>query len=184
MLCHLVETCREHTLCQNLDWKVFHTTVHNVCKKCPTWQRAKTNNHKYGNLSRKQAETNTWDTLCVDLIGPYTIPHKVKIRSNCGTSQWSTLPQAGLRWHKYPIKWLQKLLILPRNICLLVTHFHRELCLIVVPDLWLNLPRCVKTTIASKGNPLQLGILSPIHHQTNPSKYWKYHPHTWHVQHC
>ena len=26
----------------------------------------------------KQAETNTWDTLCVDLIGPYTIPRKGK----------------------------------------------------------------------------------------------------------
>ena len=26
----------------------------------------------------KQAETNPWDTLCVDLIGPYTIPRTVK----------------------------------------------------------------------------------------------------------
>ena len=29
-------------------------------------------------LPPKQAETNPWDTLCVDLIGPYTIPRKGK----------------------------------------------------------------------------------------------------------
>ena len=34
----------------------------------------KTTNQKYGKIPPKQAETNTWDTLCVDLIGPYTIP--------------------------------------------------------------------------------------------------------------
>ena len=49
-----------------------------MCKKCPTCQRAKTTNQKYGKLPPKQAETNPWDTLCVDLIGPYTIPRKVK----------------------------------------------------------------------------------------------------------
>ena len=35
-------------------------------------------NQKYGKLTPKQAETNPWDTLCVDLIGPYTIPRKRK----------------------------------------------------------------------------------------------------------
>ena len=42
-------------------------------------------NQKYGKLPPEQAETNTWDTLCVvDLIGPYTIPRKGKKRLNCG----------------------------------------------------------------------------------------------------
>ena len=36
----------------------------------------KTTNQKYVKLPPKQAETNPWDTLCVDLIGPYTIPCK------------------------------------------------------------------------------------------------------------
>ena len=49
-----------------------------MCKKCPTCQRAKTTNQKYGKLPPKQAETNPWDTVCVDLIGPYTIPQKGK----------------------------------------------------------------------------------------------------------
>ena len=74
MLCHSVETCTEHTLCQNFDWKSLRTTVHDVCKKCPTCQRAKTTNQKYGKLPPKQAESNPWDTLCVDLIGPFMIP--------------------------------------------------------------------------------------------------------------
>ena len=55
-----------------------HTTVHDVCKKCPTCQRAKTTNQKYGKLPKKQAETNTWDTLSIDLTGPYTIPQRGK----------------------------------------------------------------------------------------------------------
>ena len=78
MLCHPGETQTEHTLRQHFDWKVLHTTVPDVCKKCPTCQRAKTTNQKYGKLPPKQAENNHWDTMCVDLIGPYTIPKNGK----------------------------------------------------------------------------------------------------------
>ena len=78
MLCHPGETRTEHTLCQHFDWRGLCTTVHDVCKKCPTFQRAKTTNQKYGKLPPKQAETNPFDTLCVDLIGPYMIPRKGK----------------------------------------------------------------------------------------------------------
>ena len=35
-------------------------------------------NKKYGKLPPKQAETNPCDNLCVDLIGPFTIPRKGK----------------------------------------------------------------------------------------------------------
>ena len=69
---------RGYPLHQHFDWRGLCTKVHNVCKKCPTCQRAKTKNQKYGKLPPKQAETNPWDTLCVDLIGPYTIPRKGK----------------------------------------------------------------------------------------------------------
>ena len=74
MLCHPGETLKWHTLHQHFDWEGLCTTFHKVCMKCPTCQRAKTSNHKYGKLPPKQAETNTWDILCVDHIGPYTIP--------------------------------------------------------------------------------------------------------------
>ena len=49
-----------------------------MCKKRATCQIAKTTNQKYGKLPPKQAETNPWETICVDLIGPYTIPRKEK----------------------------------------------------------------------------------------------------------
>ena len=78
MLYHPGETQTEHTLHQNFDCKGLRTTIHDVCKKFPTCQISKKTNQKYGKLPPKQAETNPWDTLCVDLIGPYTIPRKGK----------------------------------------------------------------------------------------------------------
>ena len=74
MLCHPGETQTEHTLRQHFDCRGLRTTVHDVCKKCQTCQRAKTTNQKYGKLPPKQDEKNPWDTLCVDLISPYKIP--------------------------------------------------------------------------------------------------------------
>ena len=59
MLCHPGETRTEHTLRRHFDCRGLRTTVHDVCKKCPTFQRAKTANQKYGKLPPKQAETNT-----------------------------------------------------------------------------------------------------------------------------
>ena len=78
MLCNPGETHTGHNLCQHFYCKILHTTIHNVCKKCPTCQRAKKTNQKYGKLPHKKAETNPWDTICVDLIGPCTIPQKRK----------------------------------------------------------------------------------------------------------
>ena len=36
----------------------------------------KTPKHKYGKLLTKKAITKPWSTLCVDLIGPYTLQGK------------------------------------------------------------------------------------------------------------
>ena len=44
----------------------------------PNIPKRKTTNQKYGKLPPKQAKRNPWDKLCVDLIGPYTIPWKGK----------------------------------------------------------------------------------------------------------
>jgi hypothetical protein len=41
-------------------------------------QKAKPTNQKYGKLPAKLAEEHPWDTLCVDLIGPYKIERKGK----------------------------------------------------------------------------------------------------------
>ena len=40
--------------------------------------RTKVTNQQYGKLPAKQAEANPWDTICVDLIGPYKIQRKGK----------------------------------------------------------------------------------------------------------
>ena len=47
--------------------------VHKMCKTCPTCQKAKLTIQKYGKLPPKEAESEPWFTLCVDLIGPYKI---------------------------------------------------------------------------------------------------------------
>ena len=56
MLCHPGETRTEHTIRQHFDWKALRTTVQYVCKKCPTCQKSKTTNQKYGKLPTKQAK--------------------------------------------------------------------------------------------------------------------------------
>ena len=73
MLYHPVDTRTENTLRQHFYWKFLRKTVHDMCKKCPTCQRAKITNQKYDKLPPKQTETNPWDTLCVDLMGPFPI---------------------------------------------------------------------------------------------------------------
>ena len=49
-----------------------------ACVRNAQHAKEKKTNNKYGKLPSKQAETNLWDTLCVDLIGTYAIPQKVK----------------------------------------------------------------------------------------------------------
>ena len=78
MLCHTGDTQTEHTLCQHFYCKGLRTTVHDVCKKCPNFQRKKTTNQKYGELTPEQTEPNPWYRLCVNLIGPYKISQKGK----------------------------------------------------------------------------------------------------------
>ena len=60
----------------------------------------KKTNHKYGNLPPKQAETNPWDTLYIELIVPYKIPWKGKdlLKLWCltmiyPTTGWSNMAQ-------------------------------------------------------------------------------------------
>jgi hypothetical protein len=77
-LCQPGETRTEQTLRQHFDWKGLRTMVHATCKKCSTCQKAKLTTIKYGILPAKEAESNPWDTVCVDLIGPYKIRRKEK----------------------------------------------------------------------------------------------------------
>jgi hypothetical protein len=70
---HPGETRTEKTIRQHFTWKNLVGTVKQVYSTCPTCQRTKRTNKKYGKLPEKLAESDPWEFLCVDLIGPYTM---------------------------------------------------------------------------------------------------------------
>jgi hypothetical protein len=47
--------------------------VEDIISKCHVCQKCKKSHTKYGKLPEKEAETEPWNKLCVDLIGPYTM---------------------------------------------------------------------------------------------------------------
>ena len=77
-LCHPGETRTEQTISLHFWWKNLRSTVHDVCTKCYTCQTTKKRTKKYGHLPEKTAESDPWDVLCIDLIGPYKIERKNK----------------------------------------------------------------------------------------------------------
>ena len=72
-LCHPGITRTEQTIRQHFTWKNLRQDVEKACKTCQTCQLTKKKSIKYGKLPVKEAEAIPWDTLCVDLIGPYKI---------------------------------------------------------------------------------------------------------------
>ena len=76
VLCHPRETRMEMTISQHLTWKSLCKTVHDICLQCDICQRTKRNKKKYGYLQAKEAEVTPWDTLCIDMIGPYNLNKK------------------------------------------------------------------------------------------------------------
>ena len=76
VLGHPGETRTELTIKQHFTWKNLRKTVQQVCARCDACQRTKRNKKKYGHIPPKQAETIPWETLCIDVIGPYKIKRK------------------------------------------------------------------------------------------------------------
>ena len=118
-----------------------------MCKKCPTCQREKLTNQKYGKLPPKQAETNPWDTLCVDLIGPYTIP----LKGEKPLKLWCfTMINPATGWFdmaQIPNKTAAEILDIIEKTWLTRYPLPQRIFLIAVPNLWLNLPKCVTMTM-------------------------------------
>ena len=77
-LLHQGETRTEQTMGQHYCWKGMRSTVVKVCKACVTCRTQKKRSKRYGKLVPKRAEAIPWHTLCIDLIGPYTIGQKVR----------------------------------------------------------------------------------------------------------
>ena len=61
-----------------MTWKGLKDSVRRYTKKCPKCQKNKHTRKQYGKLPEKLCVTEPWHTLCVDLIGPYTIKGKDK----------------------------------------------------------------------------------------------------------
>jgi hypothetical protein len=77
-LMHPGETRTEETIAQHLYWPNIRKTVLQHVKACPRCQLAKGKKRKYGHLPAKDptSESQPWQKLCVDTIGPYQIRRK------------------------------------------------------------------------------------------------------------
>ena len=73
---HPEETRLEETLRATMTWAGLRKSVHEYTKRCCACQMNKRPKVKYGKLPTKTAVTIPWSTLCVDLIGPYTLKGK------------------------------------------------------------------------------------------------------------
>ena len=87
MLCHPGETRTEETIRQHFAWKGLKADVKRQCRSCHICQVTKKTNAKYGHLPPKEPEIMPWETLCVDMIGPYKItrPGKENLELWCVT---------------------------------------------------------------------------------------------------
>jgi hypothetical protein len=86
-LCHPGETRTEQTIRQHFYWHNLRKDVATVCRTCPTCQLTKRKTIKYGHLPAKEAESEPWEILCVDTIGPY----KIKIKNSKNNYELSCL---------------------------------------------------------------------------------------------
>jgi len=77
LLRHPGETCTKLSIKQHFTWTNMRKDVHKVCSRCNTCLLTKRKNKRnYGLLPEKEAESEPWGKLCIDLIGPYPIPTK------------------------------------------------------------------------------------------------------------
>ena len=75
---HPGHTRLEETLKAEMYWPGMRNRVRNYVKICKSCQVNKRKKQKYGKLPTKQVITTPWDTLCVSLIGLYTLKGKDK----------------------------------------------------------------------------------------------------------
>jgi hypothetical protein len=73
---HPGATRLEETLRGSMYWKGMRCIVRAYVKNCKKCQVNKKRQRLYGKLPTKMVITKPWHTLCVDLIGPYTLKGK------------------------------------------------------------------------------------------------------------
>ncbi len=90
ILMHPGETRTEMTIAQHYYWHNMRQTVLDVCKKCKKCQLTILKKKKHAHLPEKEADAIPWKTLCIDLIGPYTIGDPAKKDKNGNIIKEST----------------------------------------------------------------------------------------------
>jgi hypothetical protein len=63
----------EETLVTVMYWPSHRTAVRRHVRSCDRWQKGKQRSRQYRHVPPKIADQMTWQKVCVDLIGPYTI---------------------------------------------------------------------------------------------------------------
>jgi hypothetical protein len=81
-LLHPGHTCLKETMNAAIYWKGMHTTIRSLTKSCRSCQIEKRWNLKYGHLPPKTIISNSWECLCVNLIGPCTLKGKDNLQIN------------------------------------------------------------------------------------------------------
>ena len=78
-LCHPGGDRLANTLQQVCVWNGMVNQSRQYCRQCPQCQKFKKRSTKYGHLAPKEAETlEPWHTVCVDLIGTYSVKANVR----------------------------------------------------------------------------------------------------------
>ena len=58
---------------QNVCWIIIRDSIGKDVINCDTFQNKKRSNIKYGKFPSKETEEMSWNKLCVDIIGLYSI---------------------------------------------------------------------------------------------------------------
>lgn len=66
----------EETLARVMYWAGMRTQIRRLVRNCVRCQKGKSRKRKYGHVPAKEAVTQPWHTVCVDLIGPKTLKAK------------------------------------------------------------------------------------------------------------
>jgi Integrase zinc binding domain len=69
-------TRTEQTIVQHFWLKALKEDVQKQFSTCDICQRTKKTLTKSGTLLEKEVEAEPWETLCVDMVGPYTIKRR------------------------------------------------------------------------------------------------------------
>lgn len=73
---HPGHTRLEETISAVMWWPSLRTAIRQHVKRCDRCQLGKKRRRQYGKLPSKIAEVVPWRSVCVDLIGPYTLKDK------------------------------------------------------------------------------------------------------------